>query len=269
MATAEREHTDALALTGVLLGILWLGPLAVVCAVAATRRAARAGRPRPRFAGLALVLGLLGTGAWVAYLLAPPLPATVATTSAVTTASAAYVPAHEDRDGDASSRSDRVADANADAEAEAAADAVTLSDSEPEGAPLVNQTSALLDVLPVEAAGYATGGYAPTTQAGALEAYRARFVAPTSDAGDVIVTVTRWGTTDEASAHAAGVEQRAAARAGRAPRTIDLAPGTVASRVVSTRTATYLWADFTTTVEITGERVGARAVARGVAGGRS
>ena len=263
MATAEREHTDALALTGVLLGILWLGPLAVICAVAATRRAARAGRPRPRFAGLALVLGLLGTGAWVAYLLAPPLPATVATTSAVTTASAAYVPAHEDRDGDASSRSDRVADADA------AADAVTLSDSEPEGAPLVNQTSALLDVLPVETAGYATGGYAPTTQAGALEAYRARFVAPTSDAGDVIVTVTRWGTTDEASAHAARVEQRAAARAGRAPRTVDLAPGTVASRVVSTRTATYLWADFTTTVEITGERVGARAVARGVAGGRS
>lgn len=265
MATAEREHTDTLALTGVLLGILWLGPLALICAVAATRRAARAGRPRPRFAGLALVLGLLGTGAWVAYLLAPPLPATVATTSAVTTASAAYVPAHEDRDGDASSRSDRVADA----EAEAEADAVTLSDSEPEGAPLVNQTSALLDVLPVETAGYATDGYAPTTQAGALEAYRARFVAPTSDAGDVIVTVTRWGTTDEASAHAAGVEQRAAARAGRAPRTVDLAPGTVASRVVSARTATYLWADFTTAVEITGERVGARAVARGVAGGRS
>lgn len=261
MATAEREQTDTLAVTGVLLGILWLGPLAVICALAATRRAARAGRPRPRFARLALALGLLGTAAWLAYLLAPALPPTVPTTSALTTTSAAYVPADEVRDGESATRSTRMA------ETEPLADAATLADAEPEGAPLVDQASALLDALPAETAGYATPGFVPTIQPGALEAYRARFVTVASGGGDVIVTVTRWGTTDEASAHAAGVAQRTADRAGRPPTSVELAPGTVASRVVSARTATYLWADFTTTLEITGERHGARVVARGVAGG--
>ena len=251
MATAQREQDDTLAVVGVLAAVLWLGPLAVACALLALRSAARAGRSRPRYAALALVLGLVGTVAWVGYLVAPTAPLAARSASASTSAD---VVAYAALPGVA-----ELAPA-------AARDAGTArGDAEPEGAPLADQSSALLGALPTQAGGYLSVGFEPTQTPGALEAYRAHFVEPSGD--DVVVTVARWGTTDEAGAHVAVAGREAADRAGVPLRGTRVVAG--ASRVVADGAATYLWADFTTTVEVAGDRRGARAVAAGIAPERS
>lgn len=249
MATAQREHDDTLAVAGVLAAVLWLGPVAVACALLALRGAARAGRSRPRYAALALVLGLAGTGAWLGYLAAPTTPLAVrsASTSADVVAYAALPGVAE------------LAPA-------AAREAGTArGDAEPEGVPLADQSSALLGALPMEASGYVSEGFVPTRTPGALESYGAHFVAPGGDV--VVVTVARWGTTDEAGSHVTVAGGAAAERAGVPLRDTRVVPG--ASRVVADGEATYLWADFTTTVEVAGDRRGARAVAAGIAPERS
>lgn len=249
MATAQREQDDTLAVVGVLAAVLWLGPLGVACALLALRSAARAGRSRPRYAALALVLGLVGTGAWVGYLAAPTAPLAARSASA-----SADVVAYAALPGVAELAPAAARDAGA-----------ARGDAEPEGAPLADQSSALLGALPTQAGGYLSVGFEPTQTPGALEAYRAHFVAPSEDV--VVVTVARWGTTDEAGAHVAVAGREAADRAGVPLRGTRVVAG--ASRVVADGAATYLWADFTTTVEVAGDRRGARAVAAGIAPERS
>lgn len=250
MATAQREHDDTLAVAAVLLAILWLGPLAVACAVLAMRSAARAGRARPQYAVLALVLGIAGTVAWLGFLTAPPLPTAARTTSAAAAESVAYA---------ALPGVVELAPAAADLAGTARGDA------EPEAAPLLDQASALLGTLPSRAGGYASEGFTPADTTGALESYKARFVAPDGDV--VVVRVGRWGTSDEASAHVAVAARAAADRPGADLRPTRVVPG--GTRVAAQGTATYLWADFTTTVEVTGDRRAARGVAAGLDAGAS
>lgn len=244
------------AVASVITGILMTGPVALVLGVASL--VARPAAAVRRLAVVGCVLGLLGTGAWGLWAVNVPTgPASAAPVPAAAPVRLALPPTavvltDESMAFDAEVRS-HAAEAG-----ERDSTTVTLEDLDSAGeGPVLGAESGLVLSLPQDVAKFSTPGWTVEGGDGTTETMSATF---THDGTAVDVVVTLHPTATDAEAATVSVVRDRLASAEATESTLTVRDGVEVRRVVHDGRTTFVWQEFTASVEVDGPTKAARSV---------
>ena len=254
------------AVASVVTGLLLTGPVALVLGVVSL--VARPAAAVRRLAVVGCTLGLLGTAAWGLWLATfEPSPTAVASATLVPPREPVRLalPATEVAAADVPSlRSEalRAEESHAAEAAEKRAEQATLALEDVDGTgdvPVLGDGTGLELGLPVRVEKFSTDGWTVTFGEGATETMAATFTRGTTEVG-VVVTLHATATDAETTT-AAVVRDRLASEGAREGEGLTSAAGSSVRRVVDDGRSTFVWSEFTASVEVSGPTRAARVLA--------